>query len=191
VTIGFNCPNCGRPFQLPDDAAGQRANCADYGRAIDVPVMGSIVRFLGRFFGDGLASSPILLGRFALFFCWVPILGVMMGVPLGLLGIAVGLLGLPVGVLRSRQAMMRSLGGIGMCMLAIIGSFVSTGILIVYLKNAADRAGPRQQQVAPVVAPIGPGPRDPVMTIDGHQADTPQQSDPSRGTLPATSAARR
>lgn len=186
MTIRFKCPECGRPFQLPDDEAGKHLNCADCGRAIDVPVMGSIVRFVGRFFGDGVASAPLLLGRFALFICWVPILGVMMALPLGVLGTVLGVLGLPVGVLRTRQAMMRSLGGIALCVLAVLGSFVSTGLLIVYLKNAADRAGPRQQQVAPVLAPVRPGPRDNrVMTIDGHRADAFPQADPSRGPLPA------
>jgi hypothetical protein len=103
MTIRFACPDCGRQFQLPDDAAGKRQNCPDCGRSIDVPVIGSIARFGGRIFGDGLASSPILLGSFAIFFCWVPILGVMMAVPLGLLGIALGVVGLLVGVLRRRR----------------------------------------------------------------------------------------
>jgi hypothetical protein len=192
VTIRFKCPDCGCPFQLPDDAAGKRLTCADCGRALDVPVMGSIVRFVGRFFGDGLAGAPLLLGRFALFFCWVPILGVMMAVPLGVLGGVLGVLGLPVGVLRNRQTMMRSLGGIALCVLAIVGSFVSTGLLIVYLNNAANRAGPRQQQVAPVSAPIRPGPHDNrVMTIDGRRADAPPQPAPSKGPLPAKATERK
>ena len=41
MTIRFACPDCGRQFQLPDDAAGKRQNCPDCGRSIDVPVIGS------------------------------------------------------------------------------------------------------------------------------------------------------
>jgi hypothetical protein len=135
VAIRFACPECGRQFQLDDDLAGQTVNCPDCGRAYKVPVVGSIVRFLGQIFGDGLASAPIELGRFALFFCWVPILGVMMAVPLGLLGVALGLLGFPVGAFRGRSARMKSLSGIGLCVLAIAASLVSTGALIAYLKR--------------------------------------------------------
>lgn len=186
MTIRFACPDCRRQFQYADDAARKRVRCPDCGRPIDVPAMGSIVRFFGRMTGDGLASAPILLGGFALFFCWVPILGVMMAVPLALIGIAFGVLGFPIGLLRSRKAMMRSLGGIGLCVLTIVGSFVSTGALIAYLKNASIQAGLQQQQVAPVFAPSRPGPRDNrVMTIDGHRADEPPQADVSRGPLPA------
>src|SRR6476659_5950096 len=102
MTIRFACPDCGRQFQLPDDAAGKRVNCPDCGRPSDVPVMGSVARFFGRMLGDGLASAPVWLGIFALFFCWVPILGAMMAIPVGLLGIALGVLGFPVGIARNR-----------------------------------------------------------------------------------------
>lgn len=179
MTIRFACLECGRQLQLPDDAAGKRQNCPDCGRSIDVPVIGSIARFGGRIFGDGLAVAPIVLGVFALFFCWVPILGAMMAVPLGLIGTALGVLGCPVGVLRGRKALMRSLGGIALCVLAIVASFVSTGALITHLKNDANQAGPRlQQQDATALAPNRPCPRDKrVMTIDGHRADAQPQVD--------------
>jgi len=175
MTMRFACAVCGRAFQLDDEEAGKRVKCPDCGRANNVPVMGSTVRYIGTLFGDGLAFSPIGLGAFAVFFCWVPILGAMMSVPLGLVGIALGVLGLPVGVLRSRQATMRSLGGIGLCVLAIIASLASTGVFIRYLKNAAQHAAPgQQQQQEPSSSPSNPQSRDNrVMTIDGQRADRP------------------
>jgi hypothetical protein len=57
------------------------------GRSIDVPVIGSIARFVGRIFGDGRAVAPIVPGGFALFFCSVPTVGAMIDVPLDLIGI--------------------------------------------------------------------------------------------------------
>src|SRR4051794_9557409 len=41
MTIDFQCPDCGQPYQLGDHLAGQQARCKTCGAAITIPAAGT------------------------------------------------------------------------------------------------------------------------------------------------------
>jgi len=96
---------------------------------------GNLPREIAGFYSDSLGESAIVMGRMALFFCWVPILGLMMTSIIGTLGLLLAGIGLVLGLVRGEQLRQRSLKAAGICLLAIALSAASTGVVFYLLKQ--------------------------------------------------------
>jgi hypothetical protein len=92
-------------------------------------------REIAGFYSDSTGELAIIMGKFALFFCWVPILGLMMSSIIGILGLALSGIGLVLGLVRGERLRHRSLKAAGMCLLAIALSAASTWVVFFLLKQ--------------------------------------------------------
>jgi uncharacterized paraquat-inducible protein A len=169
MAIAFNCPDCGCLLHAAYDAAGQKIYCDDCGQATRVPWAKSVVVYVGQLFANGFAVAPIFLGLFAIFFAWVPLIGIVLSIPLGLLGICLAAVGFLVNGSRNRRALRQSIVGAVMCALAIVGTVVSTRTTLNYLRSADKSPSARQPPHPQTATPPGHPPR--VMTIDGQPAN--------------------
>jgi hypothetical protein len=87
---------------------------------------------IAAFYADSLGGFGTVLGKMMFFFCWVPILGLMMIVPLGAFGLLVAGIVYVTGIVRGPELRWQALKAAGVCLLAL-GISAATTLIPLYI----------------------------------------------------------
>ena len=136
--IDFMCPHCQQKMTAPTGGAGRTERCSQCGTSVEVPCLDRlasptmapipsirqvVVQIAPRSGVSGLGVAALVLGLVALVFVWIPVLGLLAGIPAVICG----------HVSLSRIKRNQFLTGRGLAIAGLITGYVGTVCSLVVL----------------------------------------------------------
>ncbi len=141
------CPNCSQQFVKPNVAAGCAASCPSCHSPVTIPGGTGAVPVHNPGANQSGANVPAivlgiisaLIGAFALLFCWIPFLG-MLVIPFAVIGAGIGSIGLIAVIFTRGKGLGMPLVGTCLCALSILISVLFTGATVSAIDEAIEES---------------------------------------------------
>ena len=139
------CPSCSQQFVRPNVAAGFAASCPSCHSPVTIPGGTDAVPVHNPGASQSGANVPAivlgiisaLIGAFALLFCWIPFLGILV-IPFAVIGAGIGSIGLIAVIFTRGKGLGMPLVGMCLCALSILISVLFTGATVSAIDEAME-----------------------------------------------------